>query len=215
MGIVRLDTFLGDADNRHVPSFGGSVTRQIRFGQQDAAGYGASSFLPASEYAGEQLSLDEHADGWTLHRDDVAVGEIAQRGDGFELLTREDCWTAALVQRPLTSWRLVLRRATDHAGVGVYLPRRVGAGGTLTLRDADRYVLKGPWIFRHWIVIDPEGADLARIRAYPGAEPPQCRAVRFGPVDGQRAAAPVALAACLAVIVSEAEPRCAVCPPMW
>ena len=115
--IVRLDTFLGTADNRHVPSFGGSVTREIRFGQQDAAGYGTSSFLPASEYAGEQLSLDEYADGWTLHRDDAAVGEIAQGGDGFELRSREDCWTAAIVQRPLTSWRLVLRSATDHAEV--------------------------------------------------------------------------------------------------
>lgn len=241
---MRLDTCLGDADNRGVPSLGGSVTREIRFGQQDAAGDGAlearqrrpgveggraagrrgdavriparrCSILPLAEYAGEQLSLDAHADGWTLHREGAAVGEVAGTDSGFDLCAAEDCWTVELVQPPVASWRLVLGRATDHAEVGVYLPRRVGAGGTLTLGDADRYVLKGPWIFRHWILIDPEGGELARIRAYPGGEPPQRRPVRFGQVDGQPTAALVVLAACLAVIVSEGEPRCAVCPPMW
>jgi hypothetical protein len=218
------------------------VTREIRFGQQDATGDGTreanprraevegrraagrpgdavriparrSSILPAAEYAGEQLSLDEDADGWTLHREGAAVGEVARRGDGFELRAREDCWSVELAQPPLASWRLVLRRATDHSDVGVYLPRRVGAGGTLTLGGADRYVLKGPWIFRHWIVTDPGGLDLARIRAYPGGEPPQRRPVRLEQrADGKTTTTPVVLAACLAVIVSEAEPRCPAYP---
>jgi hypothetical protein len=164
------------------------VTREIRFGHKDATGDGPleanprragveggraaggrgdamriparrSSILPAAEYAGEQLWLDEHTDGWTLHHEGAAVGEVARRGDGFELRAHEDGWTAELVQPQLASWRLVLRSANDHAEVGVYLPRRVGAGGTLTLGD-DRYVLKGPWIFRHWIVKDPDGIDL-------------------------------------------------------
>lgn len=108
-------------------------------------------------------------------------------------------------------------RATDRVDVGVYLPRRVGAGGTLTLGDADRYVLKGPGIHRHWIVTDAEGAEAARIRAYPDGEPPQHRPVSIGPqVDGQPTAALAVLAACLAVIISEAEPRHRVCPlPTW
>jgi hypothetical protein len=145
------------------------------------------------------------------------VGEIERRRDRFELRAPEDCWTVELVQTPLARWRLVLLRSTDKADVGVYLPRCVGAGGTLTLGDAHRYVLKGPWIYRHWIVTDAVGAEAARIRAYPGGEPPPHRPVRFGPQeDGQPTAALVVLAACLAVIVSEAEPRHRVCPvPTW
>ena len=218
------------------------MTREIRFGQQDEArdsaleakppragveGGGAagdrgdavriparrSSIPAAAEYAGEGLSLDEHPDGWTLHRDGAAVGELARRGDGFELRAREHCWTVELVQPPLASWRLVLRRASDHADVGVYLPRRVGAGGTLTLGGLDRYVLKGPSIFRHWIVRDPDGLDLARIRASPGSEPLPRRPVRLEPgAEGRTTTTPVVLAACLAVIVSEAEPRLPVYP---
>jgi hypothetical protein len=217
------------------------VAREIRFGQQDAtgdrpldpnprragveggrpAGIGGDpvfiparrdSILPAAEYPGEQFSLDEHTDGWTLHREGAAAGEIAQRGDGFELRAREECWTAELVQPPLASWRLLLRGEPDHAEVGVYRPRRVGAGGTLAVGD-DRYVLKGPWIFGHWIVKDPYGLDLARIRAYSGGESPQRRPVRLEEgADGKTTTTPVVLAACLAVIVSEAEPRCPVYP---
>jgi hypothetical protein len=167
-----------------------------------------SSLHPLSGCAGAALSLEADAKGWALRREGAVVGEVAQRGDGFELRAREDCWTAELAQPPLARWRLVLRMATDHADVGVYLPRRVGVGGTLTLGD-DRYALKGPWIFRHWIVRDPDGLDLARIRAYPGGEPPQRRPVRLEQeADGKTTTTPVVLAACLAVIVSETEPRC-------
>jgi hypothetical protein len=156
------------------------------------------------------LSLDAHAEGWALRREGAVVGEVAQRGDRFELRAREGCWTAELVQPSLARWRLVLRMATDHADVGLYLPRRVGVGGTLTLGD-EGYALKGPWIFRHWIVTDPDGLDLARIRAYPGGEPPQGRPVRLEQgADGKTATTPVVLPACLAVIVSEGEPRCPV-----
>lgn len=120
------------------------------------------------------------------------------------------------MQTPLARWRLMLRMATDRVA-GVYLPRRVGAGRTLTLGDDHRYVLKGPWIFRHWILTNPEGADLVRIRACPASEPPQRRPVRLEQgADGQTTTTLVVLAACLAVIVSEAEPRCLVAPaPVW
>jgi hypothetical protein len=216
------------------------VTREIRFGQQGATGDGAleanqrrpgveggpaperrgdavripargSSILSLAEVAREQLSLDQHAEGWTLHHGSAAVGEVAGTDNGFELRAAEDCWTAELVQPPLTRWRLALRSATDHVDVGVYLPRRVGAGGTLTLGGTDRYLLKGPWTFRHWILRDPDGIDLARIRAYPGGEPPQRRPIslEWG-ADSTTTTALVVLAACLAVIVSEAEPRCLV-----
>jgi hypothetical protein len=154
--------------------------------------------------------LDAHAEGWALRCEGAVVGELARRGDGFELRAREACWTAELVQPPLGAWRLVLRMATDGADVGVYLPRRVGAGGTLTLGN-DGYALKGPWIFRHWMVRDADGLDLARIRAHPGGEPPQRRPVKLEQgIDGRTTTTPVVLAACLAVIVSEAEPRCLV-----
>jgi hypothetical protein len=157
--------------------------------------------------------LDAHAEGWALHREGAAVGEVGRSGDRFELRAREECWTAELVQTPLARWRLVLRVATDKAQVGVYLPRRVGAGGALALGDGDRYVLKGPWISRHWIVAVPEGGEWARIRAYPGGEPPQRRPVKLQQgADGKTTATLVVLAACLAVIVSEAEPRHAVYP---
>jgi hypothetical protein len=218
------------------------VTREIRFGQQDPTGDGPleakprrpgveggraagrcgdlagipalrSSVPAASEYAGEQLSLDEHADGWTLHREGATMGEVARRSDGFVLRAGEDCWTVELVQPQLASWRLVLRGASDHADVGVYVPRRVGTGGTLTLGDIDRHVLKGPWIFRNWIVENSVGAELARIRACPGGETPERRPVQFGPqVDGKPSTTLVVLAACVAVIVSEGEQRCAVGP---
>ena len=218
------------------------MTREIRFGQQDEAGDSAfeakppragvegggaagnrgdavriparrSSIPAAAEYAGEGLSLDEHAHGWTLHREGAAVGELARRGEGFELRAREHCWTVELVQPPLAPWRLELRRASDHANVGMYLPRRVGAGGTRTLADAERYVLKGPSIFRHWILRDPDGLDFARIRASPGSESlPRRQVVLEQGAEGRTTTTPVVLAACLAVIVSEAEPRRPVYP---
>jgi hypothetical protein len=125
------------------------------------------SLHPLGDCVGDELSLDAHANGWALRREAAAVGEIERRRDRFELRAPEDCWTVELVQTPLARWRLVLRRSTDKADVGVYLPRRVGAGGTLTLGDAHRYFLKGPWIYRHWIVTDAVGAEAARIRASP------------------------------------------------
>lgn len=88
----------------------GSVGREWRAGELrgrrgDAVRIPARrcSILPLAEYAGEQLSLDAHADGWTLRRG-AAVGEVAGTDSGFDLCAAEDCWTVELVQPPVASW---------------------------------------------------------------------------------------------------------------